>query len=471
VAGFNPYAPFARVVITNADQATWVMAIGPWPSSNAPGDALVMGGPFVTSVSVTVSQGGTHDGITIGFSAPYQEGINLIEQGCFDHMNFVTVELGYQAGPSTMVTDTFFGFLGDGGEGLVIGSDGVTGSVVAKYTMRQTDYVKKGLPGATKTAANMLMEHATAVGLTLVAMGDGATKVAALSALAKDAKVESTYYGVEGSVGHFDIVRKILELAGVSWHLGNVTMMLGKAGTMEPAQPALFYYDRDYAAKLDPIVKLVMRGGFDPSSTPPVYPILDCSVSSGAAMWQEGRRWKLAAPSGRTAGVQVATVDKDTGYSIALHLPPTYSELPNLGGASQIASTAADDKRGAVQADAAIDGDAVVGGRVVQAVPSGAVTDALIKRAGVAALDNAADSFALVMTVTTLGMPTIAPAQPVSVYGCSHMFNGPFVVRKVTHNYAPGDWKTVLEIQRWGTLQKANLAKTVSAGTEAKEGT
>jgi hypothetical protein len=462
------FAPFAQVEIRNKAGKEWVFDVGRWPTGNAPSSDAVMGGPFVTSVSVTQDLEGTHEGLTIGIEAPYQEGIYLLEQGAFDMLNEVRARMGYLAGTATEVTADYGGFLGKGGDGLALSSDKLSGSLTANYQdARQAAYVKADDGMFGDSAKQILEEAARAIGYTMVPLGDGAAKLEEMSKQMKAGgkDLESVAYGVAGTTAHMVTIRRILSMANLDFHFGNAI------ATVSTFKPAVFYYPKGYAATQTPMYALVLRGLFDPSSDPPQYPILDVSFSGGAAMWAEGRKWDAVPVPGATAGVRAVVIEKDTGIVLdPLWVWPKDMERPADPKGSAVASEAQDDKRGEVQADAKIDpgGKKGVPAKRAVAAPSGAEkakAQAELAAQGV----GAADRMAIVLTVTTLGLPSVQPGMPVTVAGCSSMMNSTYQVRKVTHNYAPGDWKTVLELVKWGSTQTSNLAQTQTQAQPMKE--
>jgi hypothetical protein len=515
---YDLFAPFCRVTIlpSEGDAAGWTFDVGRWPQSNDPATDTDRGGPFVKSVSVTVNQGGQHDGLTIGIEAPYREGVLLIEQGCFDFLNYATAQIGYLGGAAEAVTEVYAGFLDKGGEGLGLTAEAVSGSISAAFLQaRQADFLKStatvkpspdllkdqealaalekalgkltGAKGkanaaaiAAKTAARdalkakclaarqaaigggrtalaLLTEHAEAAGFVATPLGAGGAAIDALSsAVGAKKDAEETFFGVSGNVGHMDIVKKILFMANVDWHIGAAANAVG------PALPALYYYEKGYAASLAPIAALTLRGVFNPTATPPQYPILDVTFNAGAAAWHEGRKWGVPKPAAATAGVRAAYINKDTGvlgseFADPLGVLRPFSALDD----APVSATAQDDARpGGPKADTAADPAKGEAAALTVAAPAG-TEQAAAKGLAMATVGGAADDMAMTLTVTTLGMPLVQPGQPIAVHGCSRTFDATYVVKKVTHNYAAGDWKTALELARWGTLS-ANRVKGAS---------
>jgi hypothetical protein len=462
------FAPFAQVEIRNKAGKAWVFDVGRWPTGNAPSSDAVMGGPFVTSVSVTMSKGGTHDGLTIGIEAPYQEGIYLLEQGAFDFGNLVRARIGYLAGSATEVTEDYAGFLGKGGDGLALSSDKLSGSLTASFRdARQMEYVKPGDDLALTSAKAIFEGLALAMGYTAIPLGDGAAK---LDALSKQISVggkdlEGAAYAVMGSMALMRTVRRILSLANLDFHFGYAI------ASVSSFKPAIFYYPKGYSATQSTTYSLVLRGLFDPTATPAQYPILDVSFSGGAAMWAEGRKWDQVPVPGATAGTRAIMLEKDTG----LVLEPVWNwpkdgERPGDPKGSAVAAEAQDDKRGDLQADVKVDPGGKKGVPANRAVAApGGVAGAKAASELAAQGVGAADRMAIQLTVTTLGLPKIQPAAVVAVAGCSSMINSTYVVNKLTHNYAPGDWKTVLELVKWGSTQTSNLAQTQTQAQPMKE--
>jgi hypothetical protein len=261
------------------------------------------------------------------------------------------------------------------------------------------------------------------------------------------------------------VVRQILSMANCDWHIG------GASFTGFKERPALFYYPKDYAAQLKPQYLLVMRGLFDPAASPAQYPIMDLSFSGGIAMWDSyGRRWNAGAEPAGTAGVRAVVIEKDTGTVLdPLWTWPADLDRPSDPKGSAVAAEAQDDKRGEIQADAKVPrgGKQVPANRSVTA-PGGAAKVRAEQGTKAQAM-GAADRAAITLTITTLGIPEIEPGRPVAVVGCSSMIDSTYNIRKATHNYAPGDWRTVLELVKWGSIMNSNQAQTVSAGAPMKD--
>lgn len=470
MASYDFFAPFAHVWIKNGAGREWIFDVGRWPTTNVAGDNATMGGPFVTSVSVTVNQGATHDGLTIGIEAPYTEGINLLEQGAFDFRNEVYAQIGYLTGDASLVTELYCGFLNKGGDGLALSADKLSGSITADFlSSRQVNFLKTGQTPKEggKTARAILEGAARDIGLMLFPLGAAGDKLDALSkaVAGKDKDAEATYYGIDGAVPPIQIIRKILDMASLDWFLGNQETSGGTGYT-----PAIFCYEKDYPAKLPAQYLLVLRGLFEPSAAVPQYPILDLSFSGGGAMWNEGRRWD---PGNKedpgTAGVRAIVMEKDTGEMLAMcYTGPGQIIRPSDPKGTQVASAAKDDKRKGMQADKAADGKTRVPKHMSVTAPGGQAQNRA-DQVTLSAATSAADRMAIVVTATTLGLPLVKPGMPIAVVGCSSMINSTYNVRKVTHNYAPGDWRTVLELVKWGTIANSNLVQTPGTGQPMKD--
>jgi hypothetical protein len=367
--------------------------------------------------------------------------------------------MGYLAGAATEITNDYGGFLGKGGDGLALSADRLSGSLTANYQdARQMDYVKVGDSMFGDSAQTILENAAASIGYAIVPWGDGAAKLEELSKQMKQGgkDLEAVAYTVDGTTSCLRMIRKILGMANLDFHFGNAV------ATVSKYKSAIFYYPKGYAATQKPMYLLVLRGLFDPTADPPQYPILEVSFSGGAAMWAEGRKWDATPTPGATAGIRAVVIEKDTGTVLdPLWEWPKDLDRPADPKGSAIAADAQDDKRGEVQADRKIDPGGKKGVPAKRAVAApGGVAKAKTAAELAAAAVGAADRMAIVLTVTTLGLPNVQPGMPVAVSGCSSMLNSTYQVRKVTHNYAPGDWKTVLELVKWGTLQNANLAQT-----------
>jgi hypothetical protein len=83
-----------------------------------------------------------------------------------------------------------------------------------------------------------------------------------------------------------------------------------------------------------------------------------------------------------------------------------------------------------------------------------------------------------VLTVETIGSPLERPGEPVYVELAGSMraanggqspWGGPYQVKKVTHNYAAGDFKTTLIMQRWGTKNASNVDKKAAGAPDLPE--
>ena len=133
-----------------------------------------------------------------------------------------------------------------------------------------------------------------------------------------------------------------------------------------------------------------------------------------------------------------------------------------------MAAAAQDDKRGQIQADTKIEKGKHVPANHSVTAPGGAA-QARAEQAVTSKAMGAADRMAVVLTATTLGIPSIEPGSPVAIAGCSSMLNSTYNVRKVTHNYAPGDWRTTLELVKWGSIANSNLAQTQGQGAPMKD--
>lgn len=86
--------------------------------------------PFVSGITIEdVGKDGGADVISISIDAPFIEGRKLLSSRIFAVNNGITARIGYQGGK---VSRTFFGWLNNGGVGLTLTPDGLSGTITAQ---------------------------------------------------------------------------------------------------------------------------------------------------------------------------------------------------------------------------------------------------------------------------------------------------------------------------------------------------
>lgn len=401
--------------------------------------------PFLTGVTVTIDAQ-LVSALQVTIDAPFEEGIKMLSEDAggaspFNTNNLIKVRIGYS--DMNLWTPWYYGQLNEGGNGLTLGPEGVSGTVSAQMRNWQSGYTPENSASVANTPYDLLKQVTDSMGMTLE-IGPGALEVFKRVAANNPKKV----WGSLGK-GNMEVVRTICTAWGLlctpSFKDDGAPDKLRVFSNAEVSNGSVM------AGK--PRNRYVMRGQFSPQTQ--LYPILSWGPDASLASWLG------STPHASNAGVGVRGINKMTGNIVQVDVNPYDSEEPLGVGKATAKAKAQDRSYGQKRLDTATSDLAKFigpgGGMLTPellALPMEAPDDALAaddaKQQGAAKMADGAQ--AQQATLKTIGVPDQEVLELIDVYGCSPRFDGPYKVMGVTHTFAPGSYDMDLKVLRTGTF-------------------
>lgn len=371
--------------------------------------------PFITAVTVNFQQ--TWDVATISFTvdAPFQVGLAMLNSNMFRAGNQIEVVIGYPDGPKS---HPFYGFLHQGGVGLELTPNGLTGTVTChsyskvetyEHALR-TNNLKEAFEGA--------------------AIGSGRYKTVRYEGGADAAFAEFSNYKMTGFKVYSDVIELAHRLTN-TWSVPDADELLaGKVETL------VVNYGPDQKSG-KPTRKFVMRGQFSEEGGVFTYPI-----DSFGPQMDSG--WFVISP-GSASGVQAPRVN-DAGEVVTTEAKPEDSE--EKAGQDEVAADAVEDRQV----------PAGEGGQEKQYNKQPGDKEAT----ATFVVPGAAEEWQEVMlknlqthmarrdgwkaNIVTVGIPDIRAQEVCEVLGMGTLYNGIWTIDGVTHQCALGNFTTTLQV-------------------------
>lgn len=373
--------------------------------------------PFVSGVTITrATVDDTYGTATISIDAPFVEGQKMLNSTLFANGNAVEVLLGY---PDGQVSPVWFGFLHDGGNGLEITPQGLSGSVTANIVSEamQDNFLLRG-----ESVAQAFVAAYESVGRKIVF---GPAMKAKLEAL-----------GEEKLTGYSSIVKLQQEM----------TDRFGIQASIENKRDEQTISEaEDKAARMSKTVvrSFIMRGQFNEDEG--VYPIFSYGPEKNEMRFAFG----LTPPGKR--GVYTAGVGKDGKCAMAKAVPATESDLPSGVDAG---STDDPGEKSAPSGEAATENRLSfrkpVEGKVVPTwFPDGFSADKSLGYTQTTInelLKVEGDSAGYDASVVTVGIPELELFEMCYVGGIGSLFNGNYQILGFTHTMTATSFQTTLQV-------------------------
>lgn len=385
--------------------------------------------PFL--VAATISRRENAVAMTnLTFSAPFDEGRDLLDSTTFSVGNVVAVRIGYS--DTGEFTDWFYGQLNQGGNGLTLSPDGLSGSVSVQPFAAHAGYFPVEVSVA-RTPVAVLEYCAQRIGFSVRYRGGARQR---LVDAAEGWEFEF------GTRSYLSVIRHVCLSH-------NCTYLHGVDGDGQPEM--LVSYEPDIHAE-PPRVTFKMRGSFDPSVSQ--YPIMSWSPDQNVANWVA-----VAEPSS-ARGVrashlsdvndQVVSVVADAGNSeVRLGSrfdgspPPKDVTLPLGRNVPKVV------------VDIESDGDEFVPAHYETASAASLLLRAqAVRGRGVA-------GFA--MELNSVGIPELNVQDLVNVLNVGARNEGVYKVEGVTDNWSEAGWLTTFSVRRFGVPDSA-IDQVVPAG-------
>lgn len=445
--------PIAQVVILDMDtKETWSLGSPDFP--------------FLSSVNLYYEGKMVITSMEVGLDIPYEYAIRMMQDGDnstmstntkrrgspFKHGNYIRARLGYEDGA---FTEWAYGLFMEGGHGLTISSEGLTGTIKAStISYKAAGYTVSAdwLESAGYDASVLLRNIAEALGLS-IEITDGALEnmKAWSSCKPEDAsyKTKTDFMAGLKDKETWSVVGMVCKQLDCDFHIGvksNKRHLMVYTGK-EVLEGKLSYSKSS-------INKYVMRGILDPSQNQ--YPCYSISPTSG-----DDKSWTMNATAA-AHGVKAVGHNTETGEDVREEITTEQSDDPGVGHVDN--TTPVDFKYTTAE------WGEIVANVKKQYESMGTFMSAPIIPGGSDIFRLQAKHFGesgnpgLQIKLSTIGMPDEQIGNLCQVWGCGDLYNGPYRVQGITHSWTPGNWDTELDLYRKGRKLMAGEKKSFRGG-------
>lgn len=388
--------------------------------------------PFISGVTIVVQgEDSQLSTITLGIDAPFTEGKKILNSRTFAVGNAVEVLIGYPGGP---VSKPFYGWLHDGGVGLELTAEGLTGNVRVNAISR-TGFFSTVFPGD-----NPLIAYEKAV----VACGFKLQ-------ISDKAKEQIGKLSGRLIVGIFKN-QELLDLVNFEAHLKCTREARTKAKPLMVVQHGTEVYSKTIERRF------VMRGQFNQETNS--YPL----ISYGPEL--QASQFSFPAPEARET--HTANLGADGKMMMVKQMVSDSSvqagKEETQGGNPKDASTPAPGEGG----DQEVQSDRKPAKKEFGSwwpIGGGDQPAELVKTQLRNMQDQAGHGSAWNASIVSLGIPDIQPWQLCKLEGIGSLFDGTYLIKNVTHNLSVGNYQTTL------TVTCRTLKSDAGANTKSATGT
>lgn len=392
--------------------------------------------PFMSSITVAVEK----ELITtfqIGFEAPYEEGIALMNEspGPFDVGNMVKARIGYS--DMNLFTPWYKGMLQQGGEGLTVEPDGLSGSVTAQVVTDQAFYHDIGGqapfdPGY-KDPKVTLEKVCEQIGMKLVLLSGGTAALTDVLLSWGDGTGHHKPWKPLGKTW-MEMLKYICDKAACSWWIGDKD---GEDVIYVDSKSAISSGKSSKEVNPNPPRNFVMRGKFDPAANQ--WPIISFGPDPSLASWVGDT------PSPARHGGSTAFYDE---FGKLNHI-----EVPALESVDAVyGKKPAGKPKNKVVDKKQMNKELEKGKTETEYLSQpGAPSGADGAKRDVANRGSMGNPAAMA-NIETLGIPDLFPFELANVYGCSKRFDGPYNIQGYTHTFSASTFNTTVKVLRHGEM-------------------
>lgn len=367
--------------------------------------------PFLSSVQITRTfQALTR--ITIGIDAPFDNGIAMLDSGMFSVNNTVAVRIGWTNGS---MSPLFVGILSQGGIGLDLSPDGLSGSITAQPLGKQQFYaiVHKG-----GSALECLRKTASRAGLELVFADQEAQD-----------SIEEFSNVLNGTLGIWETIQYICVLANCTFEV-----IVGDSGKL-----TIQFQSKPKVSKAKPSYRFVMRGSFDADQNQ--YPVMSYSPQG-----ESPANWFAPRDPNVSKGI-FATIGKDGTLSmgsVSASESPMQSgqaaDVQSVGDAKDVKATGPGVE---LIADVKTDDDII--DLVEPLIPVKSEDSEKLNLERVRSLrDEFQKTEGWTAQFVVVGIPEIAPGELLVFDGASSLYNGVYTIKEVSHAVGDNGFETTV---------------------------
>jgi len=373
---------------------------------------------------------------------PYDVGVKLMQlPSPFKEGNLVRARIGY-AGENKW-TPWVNGFMKEGGAGISIDANGVTGSVNVQGTSESYTYeIDEGkLKEAGWDYEKIMGVCAEGMGLALE-MSPGATEDV-VSYLTIGDGLEESIVGGPGSFpshllskSYFDIVKSVC--SEMNW-----TFLIAANADEDKDRILRIGTRGEFSAgniKPAPYNTYMIRGVIDEEKR--TYPCFAWSPEGSNVA-----QWLASNPDPAAHGVEITYIEDESGETKTIVVNPEDQPIPTVGSVAK-------DKPTEVVVDDNKDDESRTDGSppAHASIPVQPNGEERAKKTSESR--QAQGSAAQRGVITALGLHDESPGNLCVLRGAGLIYDGPYSIRKLTHSYAPGSWEMSLTCQREGRLAK-----------------
>jgi hypothetical protein len=419
--------PIAQVIIADGKTGeVWVMTS---PDT-----------PWVTSVSLSYVGNNVLEGISINVDIPYEAALKYMEVNAspFRPGNVLKARIGYATGGWT---EWSYGTLTQGGYGLSMSPDGLTGTLnvvsssvkIGGYTISKDLLQKSG-----NQAYYLIKKIAEIVGAEFKITQKAEEYFDVWKLIGQDEKSYKTKYDYIGSLAGKDMYAAVVELCRVTNCRYKITIEDGKRVMHVYTEQELF----SGSMMSDPSkkTKYVIRGIIDVEANQ--YPCFSFTPDSA----YENSTW--TSPSAPASGVESTAIDTSTGEDVTHTWTPEQRESAAVGlvdvqKPSDINISLKDFEQ--IFADAAKTDGRAATYMSAPVLPGGrALFEKQVERFGMSGNPG------LRMEINSIGIPWERIDDLCLVYGAGELYDGLYSINKIVHSWSPGAWDMTLGVIRQG---------------------
>jgi len=421
--------PIAQVIITDVSKGySWN-----WGSPQF---------PFLTSVNFSWDLKSIN-AFSVGIDIPYDMALDYLDinKTPFKKNNVVKARIGYASGGWT---EWESGYLTDGGKGLSISADGLSGALeiawvspqVAQYTLS-----KDVLQAAEWDSVKLLESIGGIIGLNVFMTAGAKT-------MFRDWKHRSRVKHLNRAVFWSGLADKgVMSIVSELCQRSNVEFWMAPRGGVKTLWFATAAErEKGYAVAPDAkeTRKYVIRGILDESQLQ--YPCYSMSPED------DSNTWIRRAASASASGVTATAIDTENGEDVKVEVKPEDAETPVSGSIEETAPAdirTSEGNANQLVADAAKT-DGTLGTFVSAPFPDGGST---IFKNLVRQYSRQGDP-AGKLTLETIGVPKECTGNLCEFRGAGKLFDGNYLIEGLTHAWSPGTWNMTLKVMRRGVKAK-----------------
>lgn len=410
--------------------------------------------PFLTSVTIKQDLEMTIAGMTIGVEIPYEYAIRWTDprNTPFKMKNTVYARIGYAYGGWT---EWVQGILNDGGKGLTMTPDGLTGALTATWiSTKPAGYTvpKDVLKSGGDSFENTFKEIAKIVGFD-VEFTENSLGILSSTETNTDSSVSfvnsEKFKSELSSMGMWDALKHICKTNDLKFYVKRESNR----------SFIVVYSDKDSTTgelgnKEGVKRKYVVRGVLDESIDQ--YPCFSFTPSSDDSTWVP-RTATVAA-----SGVDAYGISSETGEDVRKTVRPEDQEHAIDG---KIENDIPSDIRVYDQVHGEFVADALKND-----TRQGTYMSAPILPGGKNVFIQQAFRYqrqgtpGLRMELATIGIPEEEVGNHCFLQGATSLFNDEYYIEGITHMWTPGNWDMMLNVHRWGIKGTPGAQKETLGG-------